>query len=81
MSTRCVQKVSRILNFRGLRIFDFRFFCGVMLVLMSLIYADKYGHFECSAALLAGVLACFRFLPIPKNGLKNLYQILCEKQN
>ena len=46
-NTRCVQKVSRILNFRGLRIFDFRFFCGVMLVLMFLIYADKYGHFEC----------------------------------
>ena len=39
-----VQKVLRILNFRGLRIFDFRFF-GVMLVL---IYADKFGHFECS---------------------------------
>ena len=43
-----VQKVSRILNFRGLRIFDFRFFCGVMLVLMFLTYADKFGHFECS---------------------------------
>ena len=46
--TRSVQKVSRILNFRGLRTFDFRFFCGVMLVLMSLTYADKFGHFECS---------------------------------
>ena len=46
--TRCAQKVSRILNFRGLRIFDFRFFCGIMLVLMFLIYADKYGRFEWS---------------------------------
>ena len=45
---RCVQNESRILNFRGLRIFDFRFFCGVMLILMFLIYADKYGHLECS---------------------------------
>ena len=27
---------------------NFQFFCGVMLVLMFLIYADKYGHFECS---------------------------------
>ena len=43
-----VQKISRILNFRGLRIFDFRFFCGVMLVLISRTYADKFGHFECS---------------------------------
>ena len=46
--TRSVQKVLRILNFRGLRIFDLRFFCGVMLILMSLTYADKFGHFECS---------------------------------
>ena len=46
--TRYVQKVSRILNFRGLRIFDFRFFYGVMLVVMFLIYANKYDHFECS---------------------------------
>ena len=38
-----VQKVPRILNFR-----DFRFFCGVMLVLISLALADKFGHFECS---------------------------------
>ena len=29
-------------------VFDFRFFCGVMLVLMFVISADKYGHFECS---------------------------------
>ena len=43
-----VQKVSRILNFRGLRIFDFRFFGGVMLVLISLIYAEKFDHFEWS---------------------------------
>ena len=46
--TWAVQKVSPILNFRGLRIFDFRFFYGVMLVLISLAYADKFGHFECS---------------------------------
>ena len=26
----------------------FDFFCGIMLVHMFLIYADKYGHFECS---------------------------------
>ena len=26
-------------------------------------------------------LARLRFLPIPKNGSKNLYQIFCEKQN
>ena len=37
-----------IANFEFPRIFDFRFFCGVMLVLMFFIYADKYGHFECS---------------------------------
>ena len=43
-----VQKVARILNFRGLRVFDFRFFGGVMLVLISLTCADKFGHFECS---------------------------------
>ena len=43
-----VQKASRILNLRGLRISDFRFFCGVMLVLTALTYADKFGHFECS---------------------------------
>ena len=43
-----VQKVSPILSFRGLRIFDFRFFFSIMLVLMSLTYADKIGHFECS---------------------------------
>ena len=48
LCTWSVQKVSRILNFRGLRIFDFRFFSGVMLVLMSLTYADKLSHFECS---------------------------------
>ena len=34
-----------------------------------------------TAALLARVLARLRFLPIPKNGSKNQYQILCEKQN
>ena len=44
--TRCVQKVSRILNWSRLHKFDFWFFCGVMLVLIFLIY--KYGHFECS---------------------------------
>ena len=43
-----VQKISSILNFRGLRIFNFRYFCGVMLVLVSLTYADEFGHFECS---------------------------------
>ena len=43
-----VRKVSRILNSRELRIFDFRFFCGVMLVLISHTCADKFGHFECS---------------------------------
>ena len=47
-NTWSVQKTSRNLNFRGLRIFNFRFFWGVMLVLMSLTYADKLGHFECS---------------------------------
>ena len=41
-------EVCSILNFSGLRIFDFRFFCGVMLVLMFLIYAGKYSHFEFS---------------------------------
>ena len=43
-----VQKVSRILNFRGLRIFDFRFFCAVMLVLISHTYADNFGDFKYS---------------------------------
>ena len=47
-NTWSVQKVSWILNFRGLRIFDFRLFCGVMLVLMSLTYANKLGRFQCS---------------------------------
>ena len=37
LSTRCVQNVSRILNFRALLIFNFRFFCGVMLVQMFFI--------------------------------------------
>ena len=45
--TLSVQKVSRILNY-GLRMFNFWFFCGVMLVLISLTYADKFDHFECS---------------------------------
>ena len=35
-TTWSTQKVSRILNFLGSRIFDFRFFCGVMLILISL---------------------------------------------
>ena len=46
--TWCVQKVSRNLNFRELRMFDFRFFCGVMLVPISLTCADNFGHVECS---------------------------------
>ena len=36
---------------------------------------------QLTAALLARVLARLRFLPIPKNGSKNLYQISCKKQN
>ena len=39
--TLSVQKVSRILNFRGLRIFDFKFFGSIMLVPIPLTYADK----------------------------------------
>ena len=42
------QKVSWILNLRGLRIFDFRFLCAVMLVLISLTCTVKFDHFECS---------------------------------
>ena len=39
-----------IANFEFPRVTYIRFkiFCGVMLVLTSLIYADKFGHFECS---------------------------------
>ena len=48
MYTWSVQKVSKILNFRELRIFDLLFFCGVMSVLICLTYTDKFGHFECS---------------------------------
>ena len=48
LRTWSVQKVSGILNFCELRIFDFWFFWGVMLVLISLTYADKFSRFECS---------------------------------
>ena len=48
ISTWSVQKVSWILNFHGLRILDFPFLCGVILVLLSLTYAEKFSHFECS---------------------------------
>ena len=41
-----VQKVSLILNFRGLRIFDFRFFCGVVLVIIFFTYEGKFGNFK-----------------------------------
>ena len=39
-----------IANFEFSRITHIRFsiFCGVMLVLISLTYTDKFGHFECS---------------------------------
>ena len=39
-----------IANFEFPRVMYIRFsiFCGVMLVLISLTYADKLGHFECS---------------------------------
>ena len=43
-----VRKVSRILNFRELRICEFGFFCGVMLILISPTYADKFDRFEFS---------------------------------
>ena len=35
-------------EFPRLTYIQFSIFCGVMLVLMSLTYADKFGHFECS---------------------------------
>lgn len=47
--TRPVQKVSRILSFRGLSIFILRFiFCGVTLVVMYHIYIDNFSLGECS---------------------------------
>ena len=48
----------------------FSIFRGVMLVLISLIYDNKFGHFECTvnfwqtAILLRRVLARLRFLPL-----------------
>ena len=43
--TRCVQKVSRILNFRGLRIFDFDFF-------VALCWYSCYSFMPSSTAIL-----------------------------
>ena len=37
-----------VFDFLGLRIINFRSFCGYVLVLMSITYAEKIGHFECS---------------------------------
>ena len=89
--TRSVQKVSRIsagyvhyVTVHYVCIFDFRFFVALCwyscLSLMPTSSAILNVQFL-TAALLARVLARLRFLPIPKNGSKNLYQILCEKQN
>ena len=51
-----------IANFEFPRVMYIRFFCGLMLILMFLINADKYGHFECSVNFGQLLL---RFLPIP----------------
>ena len=43
MSTRCDQKMTFILKFRELRMFDYRF--SVMFVHMSVIYVENISHF------------------------------------
>ena len=77
--TRCVQNILRILNCRGLRIFDFRFFCGVVLVLMLLIYADKYAHFECSVNFWQHLCLHVFWLVLDFCLFQNMDQRICIK--
>ena len=76
-----------IANFEFLRVTYIRFsiFCGVMLVLICLVLPTSSAILNVqlifTAILFERVLARLRFLPIPKSISKNLYQLLCEKQN
>lgn len=76
LNTRSDQKLSRILNFRGLRILNLWFFvpscwysCIIFLPTILAI------------AFLGRVLGRLQFLPILKNGSMYMYQILFEKYN
>ena len=72
-----VQKVSRIFNFRGLRVFDFlwRYVGTHMPHLCRQVRPIWTFCYFLTAVLLGRVLARLRFLSFPKNGSKNSYQI------
>ena len=72
-----VQKVSRILNFRGLCTFDFRFFVALCWYSYTSLMPTSSGNLNVllifHSYFLGRVLARFRFLSIPKIKSKNSY--------